>query len=70
VSYSIEDDWDYAYLKVSTDGGTTWTYVETNLSTTTDPNQQNEGFGITGCSGERTTTPRVRQRVDRPDGPT
>ncbi len=53
VSYSIEDDWDYAYLKVSTDGGTTWTYVETNLSTTTDPNQQNEGFGITGCSGER-----------------
>ncbi|WP_205471137.1 immune inhibitor A domain-containing protein [Nocardioides sp. SYSU D00038] len=54
VSYSIEDDWDYAYLKVSADGGQTWTYTETNLSTTTDPNQQNEGFGITGCSGTRT----------------
>lgn len=54
VSYSIEDDWDYAHLKVSTDGGDTWTYVETNRSTTTDPNQQNAGFGITGCSGTRT----------------
>lgn len=54
VSYSIEDDWDYAHLKVSTDGGATWTYVETNRSTTTDPNQQNAGFGITGCSGTRT----------------
>lgn len=53
VSYSIEDDWDYAYAKVSADGGTTWEYVETNLSTTTDPNQQNAGFGITGCSGTR-----------------
>ncbi len=54
VSYSIEDDWDYAHLKVSSDGGATWTYVETNRSTTTDPNQQNAGFGITGCSGVRT----------------
>jgi len=53
VSYSIEDDWDYAYLEVSDDGGTTWDHVETNLSTTTDPNQQNDGFGITGCSGTR-----------------
>jgi immune inhibitor A len=53
VSYSIEDDWDYAYAKVSTDGGANWTYLETNLSTTDDPNQQNAGFGITGCSGTR-----------------
>jgi immune inhibitor A len=53
VSYSIEDDWDYAYLKVSDDGGATWDYVETDLSTTTDPFGQNAGFGITGCSGTR-----------------
>ncbi len=53
ASFSIEDDWDYAYLEVSDDGGTTWDQVETDLSTTTDPNQQNEGFGITGCSGTR-----------------
>jgi immune inhibitor A len=54
VSYSIEDDWDYAYAKVSTDNGVSWDHVETNLSVTTDPNHQNDGFGITGCSGTRT----------------
>lgn len=50
VNCDIEEDWDYAYLVVSTDGGTTWTNIETNLSTTTDPNGQNYGFGITGSS--------------------
>ncbi|GAB3274890.1 immune inhibitor A domain-containing protein [Microbacterium lacusdiani] len=49
VNYDIEVDWDYAYLEVSTDGET-WTPVETNLSTTTDPNGQNAGFGITGAT--------------------
>jgi len=49
--YQIELDWDYAYVVVSTDGGATWTTVETNLSTTTDPNTQNFGYGITGSSG-------------------
>jgi immune inhibitor A len=48
--YNIEQDFDYAYLEASTDGGTTWTYVATNLSTTTDPNGQNLGQGITGVS--------------------
>jgi immune inhibitor A len=53
VSYSTEDDWDYAYLKVSTDNGVSWDYVDTDLSTDTDPNTQNLGHGITGCSGTR-----------------
>jgi immune inhibitor A len=53
VSYSTETDWDYAYLKVSTDGGVSWDYVDTNLSTDTDPNTNNLGHGITGCSGTR-----------------
>ena len=30
VSYSIENDWDYAFTKVSTDGGATWSYVRNN----------------------------------------
>ena len=51
VNYQIEGDWDYAYLVVSTDGGATWSGVETNLSTTTNPNGQNFGYGITGSSG-------------------
>jgi immune inhibitor A len=51
VKYSIELDWDYAYLVVSTDGGATWTGLQTNLSTTTNPYGQNYGYGITGSSG-------------------
>ena len=50
VRYNIELDWDYAYLVYSTDNGVTWTPVQTNLSTSTDPNGQNKGFGITGIS--------------------
>lgn len=50
VKYNIELDWDYAYLVYSTDNGATWTPLETNLSTTSDPNGQNKGFGITGIS--------------------
>ncbi len=45
VKYDIEDDWDYAYLTVN------GTPVATNLSTTTNPNGQNFGEGITGSSG-------------------
>jgi immune inhibitor A len=51
VNFEIELDWDYAYVVVSTDGGTSWVSVETNFSTTTDPNGQNFGYGITGSSG-------------------
>jgi immune inhibitor A len=51
VKYQIEVDWDYAYLVVSTDGGSNWTGVATNQSSTTSPNGQNFGFGITGNSG-------------------
>lgn len=50
VKYDIELDWDYAYVVVSTDGGSTWMSVPTNLSTATDPNGQNFGNGITGTT--------------------
>ena len=50
ANIQIEIDWDYAYLVVSTDGGANWTNVETNWSTTDDPNGQNFGYGITGNS--------------------
>jgi immune inhibitor A len=51
VRYNIELDWDYAYLVYSTDNGATWTPIQTSLSTTTNPNGQNFGQGITGSSG-------------------
>ncbi len=50
VNYEIEADWDYAYLVASVDDGETWDVINTNLSTTTDPNLQNYGYGITGAS--------------------
>jgi immune inhibitor A len=50
VKYNIETDWDYAYLVYSTDNGVTWTGIQTNLSSTTNPYGQNYGFGITGIS--------------------
>jgi immune inhibitor A len=53
--YEIELDWDYAYAVVSTDGGATWIPLATNLSTSTDPNGQNHGNGITGEAANWTT---------------
>ncbi|HEX7002242.1 MAG TPA: hypothetical protein VF164_11175, partial [Trueperaceae bacterium] len=49
--YEIEQDWDYAYVEYSTDGGATWSAAEGNLSTDDNPNGQNQGNGITGSSG-------------------
>jgi immune inhibitor A len=47
--YDIETDWDYAYLRALVGG--TWQNVATSVSTTTSPNGQNLGQGITGSSG-------------------
>jgi len=48
VQYDIEEDWDYAYVIV-VDNGTAH-IVPTNLSRTTNPNDQNFGYGITGST--------------------
>jgi immune inhibitor A len=45
VRYSIETNWDYAYLEVNGEP------IDTNLSTDSNPNSQNFGHGITGSSG-------------------
>ena len=52
ANYDIEQDWDYAYVSVSTDGGTTWVNLAGNVTTNDDPNGQNEGNGITGTSAD------------------
>jgi immune inhibitor A len=55
ADWDIETDWDYAYLDAMVGG--TWQHVQTSASTTTSPNGQNFGFGITGSSaGWRTVT--------------
>nr|WP_141771891.1 immune inhibitor A domain-containing protein [Rossellomorea aquimaris] len=47
--YDIETDWDYASVLVSEDGEN-WTSIPGNLTTDTDPHDQNPGYGITGKS--------------------
>lgn len=49
--YSMETDWDYAYVVVSSDNGSTWSTVPGTLTTNNDPNGNNIGNGITGSSG-------------------
>lgn len=48
--YSIEKDWDYAYVQVRETGTTAWTNISGTITTTKDPNLQNLGYGITGAS--------------------
>ncbi|MFD7021722.1 immune inhibitor A domain-containing protein [Promicromonospora sukumoe] len=51
VQYAIEEGYDYAFVEVSTDGGSSWTSLSSNLSSDDDPNGTNPGGGITGTSG-------------------
>jgi immune inhibitor A len=61
VAFNIEAGWDYAYVSVSTNGGTSWTNLAGTwpggangaavaLTTTVNPNTQNLGNGITGST--------------------
>jgi len=45
--YDIEEDWDYVYLEVSTDGET-WEILNTPSSTDTNPSGNSYGWGYTG----------------------
>lgn len=64
-NYVIEEDWDFGFVEVSTDGGTTWTeqkvYDDSDKLVSTDdgysdPNGRmkdfgNKKYGLTGSSG-------------------
>lgn len=47
VRYAIEEDWDYAFLEASSDGGTTWTPIVTSQS-------QLDSDGLSGFNTSRT----------------
>jgi immune inhibitor A len=49
--YDLEQDFDYVYVEVSTDGGHNWTPLRTSASSEMNPNGLNVGHGITGRSG-------------------
>jgi immune inhibitor A len=48
--YEIEEDWDYAYVEVSADGGQTWDVLPGPSTTMTDPNGNSFGPAYTGES--------------------
>ena len=50
VWFSIEEDWDYAYVEVSDDGGESWQILETPLTSSEDPLDVAFGPGYTGSS--------------------
>jgi len=63
--YDIEEDWDYAYVEVSSDGGQTWTILRTPSGTDANPNGNSYGWGYTGKSGSERGAPRwIQEKVD------
>ncbi len=50
VDYKIEEFWDYGYLMVSVDDGTTWDILHTERAINYNPNGNAYGAGITGTS--------------------
>ena len=68
--YEIEEDWDYAYASVSTDGGESWTTLDGEHTTREDPLGANYGAGLTGISGNSRggkSAEWVRERMDLSD---
>ena len=62
--HEIEEDWDYAYASVSTDGGETWATLDGEHTTRADPLGANYGAGLTGVSGGGKSGEWVRERMD------
>ena len=57
--FTVEEDWDYAYVEVSTDGGSTWSILQGRYTTASNPVGNNFGDGYTG-----TTDKWVREIID------
>jgi len=65
--YDIEEDWDYAYVEVSTDGGNSWDILPTPSGTLSNPNGNSFGWGYTGMSGGGDEPEWIQERVDLSD---
>jgi immune inhibitor A len=62
--YDIEEDWDYAYLEISTDGGETWEILTTPSGTSANPNGNSFGWAYTGRSGDEGQAEWIQEHVD------
>jgi immune inhibitor A len=62
--YDLEEDWDYAYVEISSDKGETWEILTTPSGTPTNPNGNSFGWAYTGRSGGGKTAQWIQERVD------
>lgn len=62
--YEIEEDWDYAYLEISVDGGRSWDTIQTRYTRQKNPTGNNYGHGYTGVSGSGAGPQWVHEQVD------
>jgi len=62
--YDLEEDWDYAYVEISTDEGETWEILTTPSGTGTNPNGNSFGWAYTGRSGGGDTAEWIQEQVD------
>ncbi len=62
--FDLQQDHDYAYVEVSTDGGTNWKTLKGNFTTSSNPNGLNWGSGYTGVSGGGTAPAWVQESID------
>jgi hypothetical protein len=62
--YDIEEGYDYGYVAVSSDGGTTWDILEGNHTRSYDPVGNAFGVGYTGRSGGYDEPTWVDERLD------
>ena len=65
--YDIEENWDYAYVEVSTDGGQTWDILQAPSTTDYNPNGNSFGWAYTGMSGGGEEPRWIREAVDLSD---
>ncbi len=64
VWYDIEDDYDYAYVEISTNGGRTWEILSGAYTTDTNPYGNSFGHGYTGLSGGGDEPIWVKEEID------
>lgn len=62
--FAIEEDYDYAYVEVSTDGGRRWSILETPNGTGDNPTGNNIQWGYNGFSGGASPAVWLQERVD------
>jgi immune inhibitor A len=65
--YDIEEDWDFAYVEVSTDGGQTWDILPGQYTTGENKSGNSFGQAWTGISGGGDTPQWVQEQVDLSD---